>query len=54
MRKQRPDIQDDDLEMASGKHEVCVRCVGKKKPLFNLQILALYTHESNPNCNALK
>lgn len=54
MRKRRPDIQGDDLEMASGKHEVCAHRVGKKKLLFNLQILALQIHESNPDCKALK
>lgn len=54
MRKWRPDIQGDDLEMASGKHEVCAHRVGKKKLLFNLQILALQIHESNPDCKALK
>lgn len=46
-------MQGDDLEMASGKHEVCTRRMGKKKLLFNLQILALQIHKSNPDCNAL-
>lgn len=45
-------MQGDDLEMASGKHEVCTRRMGKKKLLFNL-LLALQIHKSNPDCNAL-